>query len=260
VLQLRGGGSQPRRKLRERVRRAVKAAHDRAANLAGDRRDTRKPGRDGMSGYAASDSKSAKPALSNSTLSDAELLREAVLESVRTSPGSFLATKAEIEEKSPTYWEDQLRSSTWAVMEAEARILGVAAAKRPGPKDEDYANSDDARFIEQVWIDPSMRRLGLGKRLVNYLIQTQRKEGIQQFYLWVFDRNAPAIELYERMAFKPTGRSPGLTDWSVCEIQYVLTFDSDAVDNAELRESAAARERDWCDYGVTYRLLGWKTT
>jgi ribosomal protein S18 acetylase RimI-like enzyme len=256
VFQLRSGGSKARWKWWNGVRRAVKVACDHAANLARDWWDIRKPGRDGMSGRAASGSKSPHSILSRPPLSDAELLREAVLESVRTSPDSFLTTEAEIEEKPPAYWKDQLGTSTWAVMEADARVVGIAAAKLPGPKDEDYASSYVSRFIEQVWIDPSMRGHGLGEHLVDFLIEKLRQDGIQQFYLWVFERNTSAIGLYERMAFKPTGRPSDLTGLSTLEVQYGLTFDSDAIDKAELNESAGARDRDWGGYGVTYRLLG----
>jgi ribosomal protein S18 acetylase RimI-like enzyme len=190
---------------------------------------------------------------------DAQILQRAMRESVCTSPDAFLATSAEIEARPTAAWESELQSSTWAVVEDGDKILGIAAAKRPGHKDMAYARPEEACFIESVWIAPAMRRLGLGERLVNYLIDIQRKEGIRQFYLWVLDQNGPAIELYERMKFKYTDRRQKPRGASVFEIQYVLSYDSDVVEAAELAQNAAARDLDRQSYGVTYRLLGCET-
>jgi GNAT superfamily N-acetyltransferase len=191
---------------------------------------------------------------------DARILRRTVLESIRTSPAAFLSTVAEIEAKTPAYWEIQLRSSTWAVLEARRgirrRVVGIAAAKQPGDNDKKYANLVDACFIESVWITPRMRRRGLGMRLVNFLIDMRRQDGIQRFYLWVFENNKPAVELYEHMDFKETGQTPGLAEWPVREVQYLLDFDSDVVDDSDLAKNEAARKDDRRRYGITYRLLG----
>ena len=138
-------------------------------------------------------------------------------------------------------------------MNARNRILGIAAAKPPSEVD-DYALQEEACFIESVWIDPSMRGKGLGERLVTYLIEQQRKAaGIQKFYLWVFDYNTPAIRLYERMDFKPNVAGLGVARQT--EIQFLREFDSDVVDDDELKQNADARKQDRKDFRITYRLL-----
>ena len=181
------------------------------------------------------------------------ILRDTILKSVTTSPSAFLATAEELEAEPPEYWENRLKSSTWAVVQRGNQTLGIAAAKPPGEVD-DYALQEDACFIESVWIDPSLRGKGLGERLVTYLIEQQRKAaGIQRFYLWVFDYNAPAIRLYNRMDFKPTGQPSQLLDKA--EIQFLRVFDSDLIDDDELKRNAAARKKDRKDLGITYRLL-----
>jgi ribosomal protein S18 acetylase RimI-like enzyme len=182
--------------------------------------------------------------------SDWHILRYTILRSVATSPGAFLATAAQLKAKSPEYWQNRLSSSTWAVVQRGSDILGIAAAKPPSQVD-DYALQEPACFIESVWIDPDMRGNGVGERLLTYIIEQQRKARIQKFYLWVFDYNAPAIRLYDRMHFKPTGRDGELPD----EIQYLRAFDSDAIDNDELMRNAVARWRDRARWGIKYRLL-----
>lgn len=123
---------------------------------------------------------------------------------------------------------------------------------------ENITNSPRACFIESVWITPSVRRRGLGALLVRYLIEIQRAKGIQDFHLWVFDKNRPAIELYERLGFRPTGLAHVL-DKSVHrsrirEIQYVRVFDR--ASSGDSGTALDALERDLLSYGVSYRLLG----
>jgi ribosomal protein S18 acetylase RimI-like enzyme len=183
---------------------------------------------------------------------DWRILRDAILESIATSPDSFLASADQLKAEPPEYWKGRLRSSTWAVAEQGSKVLGIAAAKPPTNVD-DYAPRDKACFIESVWIDPAMRGNGLGERLVTYLMEQRRATGIQYFYLWVFNHNIPAICLYERMAFKPTGQDSELVD--LHETQYLLKFDSDVLDEDELKRNEADRLPDRTEHGITYRLL-----
>jgi ribosomal protein S18 acetylase RimI-like enzyme len=184
--------------------------------------------------------------------SDWRILRDTILESIATSPNSFLASADRLTEEPPEYWKGRLQSSTWAVAEQGNKVLGISAAKPPSEVD-DYAPPEKACFIESVWIDPAMRGNGFGERLVTYLMEQRRATGIQYFYLWVFKHNAPAIRLYERMAFKPTGQPSELLE--PLEVQYLLKFDSDVLDDDELKRDEAARRQDEIEYGITYRRL-----
>jgi ribosomal protein S18 acetylase RimI-like enzyme len=187
---------------------------------------------------------------------DISILRQARLDSVRTSPDAFLTTVADIETKPHGHWRQELESSTWAVLEVDGKAYGIAAAKPPEAHDTD-ADPQSSRFIESVWIAPSMRRRELGEHLVSYLIETQRQRNVQNFFLWVFDQNESAISLYERMGFTATDRSKPLTlarGVSVTEIQYKLGF-KNPIDGAELAHNEASREYDRHVYNANYRLL-----
>ena len=139
------------------------------------------------------------------------------------------------------------------------QVIGIAAAKRPSPQADTDVSQESARFIESVWIAEGMRGERFGERLLTFLIEKQREEGIQRFYLWVFARNKNAINLYERMNFKeaPVGESnrPKRVDEAEKEKRYLLAFDSDIIEGSNLTGDAAARERDWDKYGVYYRVL-----
>jgi ribosomal protein S18 acetylase RimI-like enzyme len=196
---------------------------------------------------------------------DARILREALLKSVITSPAAFLATFEDVRNRRPSYWQNELHRSTYAIVQQGSAVVGVAASKRIYDKrDLKYADNRSARFIESVWIDPSFRRLGLGGRLVKYLIEQERAENpeIQHFYLWVFRDNVPAILLYEQMGFKPTdrqGRFPKEVQFEQGrirkEVQYELMFDSSEPDEDELTADKAERDRDWKNHGLRYRVL-----
>jgi ribosomal protein S18 acetylase RimI-like enzyme len=182
----------------------------------------------------------------------ARILRDTILVSIGTSPGAFLATAVQIKKEPPAFWEGELTSSTWAVVKYRNKIVGIAAAKSPGEMDS-YALQGEACFIESVWVAPRIRGNGVGERLVTYLIEQKRKAGIRKFYLWVFDHNTPAIKLYRRMNFKPTGYPPALVD--LPEIQYLREFDSDVIDDEELGCNAAARKLDRRRFRITYHML-----
>jgi ribosomal protein S18 acetylase RimI-like enzyme len=116
--------------------------------------------------------------------------------------------------------------------------------------------------MESLWVSPRLRGQGLDGRLVNYLIETRRQDGIQRFYFWVpednnwISDNQLAVGLYEHMKFLETGQVPRLDESPVREVQYMMSFDSDLVNHDELVVGAAARDKDRRRYGVTYRILG----
>jgi GNAT superfamily N-acetyltransferase len=185
----------------------------------------------------------------NASRPDWYILRATILESIATSPGAFLATADEVAAQAPDFWRRRLEAATWAVVQCQDKILGIAAVVPPSENDV-YELQEKACFIESVWIHPDMRGHGVGERLVTYLIEHKRQAGIRKFYLWVLDRNTPALRLYDRMKFKPTGRHSKFP-----ESQFVREFDSDVIDVDELKWNADAREQDLRNLQLTYRLL-----
>jgi len=202
----------------------------------------------------------AKPTADSAIQRDAQKLQWAVRESVSSSPGAFLADIDDIDAKLASDWIDEIRLSTWAIVQRGDEILGIAAAKRPDRDKDKDVNQSTARFIESDWIAGAMRRRGIGRRLVEYLIDIEReKHHVQQFLLWVFDTNEPATDLYEDLGFKRTGEEKWLARANAKEIKYQLLLDSAVLTTAELRSRRSARENDWRMYSVRYRILGDQT-
>jgi ribosomal protein S18 acetylase RimI-like enzyme len=191
---------------------------------------------------------------------DAHLLQAAMRKAVSTSPEAFFTTLADLNARPAARWEREIRTSSWAVLEAGDDVVGIAAAKRPDPV-ADYGH-DPARacFIESVWIHPERRRQGLGERLVSYLIETQRGRGIEWFLLWVVLANRGAIHFYERLGFEETGQLKQFTRDEqgslALEVQYGLQFESPEAKAGWRPGSRAARWRDGPGSRVGCRLLG----
>jgi ribosomal protein S18 acetylase RimI-like enzyme len=187
---------------------------------------------------------------------DARILRGALLEAVGTSPDSFMKTIDDVEAQPLDYWVNEIRSSTWAVVQRDSEIVGVVAGKLPD-SDKDQEDQASTRYIESVWITPGLRGRGLGKRLIYYLLEMEYRKNrqIRQFLLWVFATNSAAIKMYEHLGFWPTRESKLLRRSGhsriETEVKYCLDFDA-AVHTAH----EDARRQDRHLYGVTYRVLG----
>jgi ribosomal protein S18 acetylase RimI-like enzyme len=184
---------------------------------------------------------------------DAVILHHAVREAVRTSPDSFLKTVEDIDAEPPDYWITEMRSSNWAVAERGGEVVGVAASKRPDP-DVDSEDLATARYIESVWVAPSLRRKRLGEQLIKYLLATEywNNQDIKQFVLWVYATNASAMRMYEHMGFV---RTPEENVGAKTEIKYRLDFNPDVHTTIGLVANGPQRQ-DQLRRGVTYRVLG----
>ena len=186
---------------------------------------------------------------------DAEMLQDAMLEAVRTSPDSFITTVEEVKTRPLDSWIEEIRSSTWAVAQQNGQVVGIVAGKRPDPA-KDVEDEAVTRYVESVWIDPDLRGQGLGARLIKYLlgVEYQKNRHVRHFRLWVFVTNSNAIDLYERMGFTPT---PEVNESEhKTEVKYRLDFDSTIHGAVALAVNEAARRDDRRQYGVTYRVLG----
>ena len=63
--------------------------------------------------------------------------------------------------------------------------------------------------IQNLATLPSMRRLGVAARLLEYVIERSRRSGLKSICLEVRTGNAPAIALYQRFGFVVAGSRPG---------------------------------------------------
>lgn len=63
-------------------------------------------------------------------------------------------------------------------------------------------------WLEDLFVEPTFRGHGIGKRLLQRLAARCREEGLTRLEWWVLDWNAPSIEFYRRIGAEP------MDDWT----------------------------------------------
>ena len=64
-------------------------------------------------------------------------------------------------------------------------------------------------YLEDLFVKPEFRRLGIGRRLLTELARIAVARGCGRFEWSVLDWNAPAIEFYKRLGARP------LDEWTI---------------------------------------------
>lgn len=136
---------------------------------------------------------------------EGELLRRVRLAALSDSPAAFGSTYSRELLLSDDEWADRARRSAsgseralfFAVDEGES-VVGLAGGYRPD------GTASDVELIS-MWTDPSARRSGVGRQLVDAVIEWSRSVGAKRVDLWVTKGNEPAERLYRATGFVETG-------------------------------------------------------
>ena len=116
----------------------------------------------------------------------------------------------ELERRSETaaHWSAAQYEALFAA-NARERIALIAAEEPPEAPIRGLLVArclDDEWEIENVIVDESHRKRGLGSLLVQELLEEARKAGVGSIILEVRVSNLPALRLYENIGFKQEGR------------------------------------------------------
>lgn len=147
------------------------------------------------------------------------------LRAVADSPGAFGSTLAEIEARPTQYFHDRAAAGA----EGEESVLFVAEESGDwiGLVGGFLGESEGERCADLIsmWVSPSYRGRGIGRRLVERLVGWARERGARRVILWVTETNAAAIGLYARCGFVPTSATQPLpSDPHLLEREMVLTL------------------------------------
>lgn len=83
----------------------------------------------------------------------------------------------------------------------------------------DDADSQRAELVS-MWTAPSHRQSGVGRQLVNHIVDWTRGRSVSTLLLMVTSNNAAAIRFYEKLGFSRTGRTePYPNDPAVTEYE-----------------------------------------
>lgn len=141
---------------------------------------------------------------------EAPLLREVRLRALADAPEAFGQTVAEAASRSDDEWRQQARQSAagdrraWFLAEvwsaaAESRLVGIVNGRRRPPED---------LLVFSMWVDPQLRRLGIGRRLIDAIDAWGHAWDARRTVLWVFAANESAIRFYRSLGFDVESEGP----------------------------------------------------
>lgn len=126
-------------------------------------------------------------------------LRDIRLAALSDAPDSFGSTYADQVALTKQDWLDRISDSPrfFAFLGEDAAPSGLAGG---------YLNGPGVVELISMWVHPRGRGRGLGEALIEHVAAWARDdEHASELHLWVTESNKPAIRLYERSGFTPTG-------------------------------------------------------
>lgn len=141
-------------------------------------------------------------AIEKMELGDWKRVRTLRLRALQDTPDAFASTFEEEERFEPEAWRERLASADAVTFFAsiDGRDVGMATGAK-------YRGKENAAGLFGMWVAAESRRAGVGALLVEAVIDWARRGPYDRLLLDVSDGNEPAIALYARMGFEPTGVS-----------------------------------------------------
>jgi ribosomal protein S18 acetylase RimI-like enzyme len=139
------------------------------------------------------------------TPQNALIFKAARLRALQDTPSAFGSTYARESQFTDAEWVARAarwegdRGMMYMAIEADA-VLGIAGS---------YLDEDDPTraHLISMWTSPTHRQQGIGRLLVNTLIDWARHYQARTLQLMVTSSNDPAISFYNRLGFAPTGKT-----------------------------------------------------
>jgi len=133
------------------------------------------------------------------------LLKALRLRALADSPMAYGSTLAREQVYPDALWHERAAIGAagdkvmTVVAEHDERLLGMAIGLAPEVENLPYPT------MVGVFVDAAVRRQGVGAVLVEKVIDWARARGSAQLLIWITDGNEPALALYRRAGFRPTG-------------------------------------------------------
>ncbi len=151
-------------------------------------------------------------------------LRTLRLHALADAPTAFGSTLAREEAFPEHVWHERAAGGAAAVdrvtfiAEQDGRWVGLAT----GLADDPDGSEKSGPMLVGMFVDGAERRRGVGLALVEDVAAWARTREAASLFLWVTSSNEPAIALYRRCGFRPTGKTrPVAHTPSIAEIQMV---------------------------------------
>jgi GNAT superfamily N-acetyltransferase len=129
---------------------------------------------------------------------DGLTLRDLRLRSIADAPEAFGQPLKEARARPEFEWHRSARRSahgdgrTWLIAESDEGSVGLVQGRKRRPS---------TLLLFSMWVDPSVRRLGVGRQLVEALEAWALGWDATETILWVFGGNTAAIDFYRNLGF-----------------------------------------------------------
>lgn len=159
------------------------------------------------------------------TPANAMIFKEVRLRALRDTPTAFSSTYAAESRLSDKEWIARAqewssnRSTTYLAMDAE-NPCGIVGG---------FLDQSDPTHahLASMWVTPTHRRFGIGRKLVEAIVDWARLQGAGTLQLTVTSNNDPAIQFYKSLGFSPTGKiAPYRNDPALNDIEMIRSISS----------------------------------
>ena len=130
---------------------------------------------------------------------DGLVLRDLRLRSIADAPNAFGQPLEEARGRPEKEWSRSARQSshgdnrTWLLAETDDGPVGLVQGRKRRPS---------TLLLFSMWVDPSVRRLGVGRTLIESLEGWGRGWDAAETILWVYGANDAAIRFYRDLGFE----------------------------------------------------------
>lgn len=128
-----------------------------------------------------------------------ERLRSIRLRALQDAPDAFATTHELAVSWPPEIWEQQLENLATFVATLQGEDVGLVRATP-------HEDLNNAAHLISMWVAPDVRRQGIGSALVAAVFDWARTQGFSRLFLDVVETELPAVALYSRNGFAPSGQ------------------------------------------------------
>lgn len=157
------------------------------------------------------------------TQHNAMAFKDVRLRALQDAPTAFSSTYAAEFQLTDAEWVT--RAAQWTDETSIAYLaidLGIPCGIAAG-----FLDKDDATraHLVSMWVAPTHRRRGIGRELVDKIVDWARLKSARTLTLLVTSNNDPAIRFYQQLAFQKTGwTEPYVNDPALSNLEMILSI------------------------------------
>lgn len=151
------------------------------------------------------------------------LFKDVRLRALQDAPSAFSSTFAQESKLSDTDWNS--RAVQWSSQQSVG-YLAIDGSNACGIAAGMIDKNDAARaHLLSMWVAPAHRRLGIGRSLVEAVLDWSRTMNVRNMHLLVTSNNTGAIKFYQRLGFALTNRTePYVNDPALLNYEMIRPF------------------------------------